>query len=197
MTFHWILFFTIVLVANLLMIATELLAIPDSPSHTADVSEHTDVRGPERIERFGAIFFFQAFLVLAIIALIVYFVYFSQSSSTSYMALWIIGLLAIAFPLFQVWSMGGIGKEAHPNSFASKVINYLTIPVTLLIAAIGTMVFVFDSLALTAFLYPLLLIALGIIIFGVMSAINRERKPLKGEQPLREIHHGGGIRRTR
>jgi len=113
------------------------------------------------------------------------------------MALWIIGLLAIAFPLFQVWSMGGIGKEAHPNSFASKVINYLTIPVTLLIAAIGTMVFVFDSLALTAFLYPLLLIALGIIIFGVMSAINRERKPLKGEQPLREIHHGGGIRRTR
>jgi len=50
MTFHWILFFTIVLVANLLMIATELLAIPDSPSHTADVSEHTDVRGPERIE---------------------------------------------------------------------------------------------------------------------------------------------------
>ena len=197
MTFHWILFFTIVLVANLLMIATELLAIPGSPSHTADASEHTDVRGAERIERFGAIFFFQAFLVLAIIALMVYFVYFSQTSATSYAALWIIGLLAIAFPLFQVWTMGGVGKNARPNSFASKVINYLTIPVTLLIAAIGTMVFVFDSISLTALLYPLLLIALGIIIFGVMSAINRERVPAKRDAALRNIHPGGGIHRPR
>jgi hypothetical protein len=197
MTFHWVLFFTIVLVANLLMIATELLAIPGSPTHTVDASEHTDVRGPERIERFGAIFFFQAFLVLAIIALIVYFAYFSQTSSTSYGALWIIGFLAIAFPLFQVWIIGGSDKEARPLSFASKVINYATIPVTLLIAAIGTMVFMFDSIALTAFLYPLLLLALGIIIFGVMSAMSRTREPVKGESPIRDLHHGGGIRRIR
>ena len=197
MTFHWLLFFTIVLVANLLMIGTELFAISGSPTHTADASEHTDVRGPERIERFGTIFFIQAFLVLAIIAMIVYFAYFSQTSSTSYGALWIIGLLAIAFPLFQVWMMGGSGRSARPTSFASKVISYLTIPVTLLIAGIGTMVFMFDSISLTAFLYPLLLIALGIIIFGVMSAMNRGREPLKGDAPIRDIHHGGGTSRTR
>ncbi|HJS52506.1 MAG TPA: hypothetical protein VJ781_11445 [Pyrinomonadaceae bacterium] len=197
MTFHWVLFFTIVLVANLLMIGTELFAISGSPSHTADASEHTDVRGPERIERFGTIFFTQAFLVLAIIAVIVYFAYFSQSNSTSYGALWMIGLLAIAFPLFQVWLMGGTGKNARPTSFASQVVSYLTIPVTLLIAGIGTMVFMFDSISLTAFLYPLLLLALGIIIFGVMSTKRRGREPLTVASPVRDVPRGDGMRRTR
>ena len=194
MTFNWILFFTIVLLANLLMIATELFAISGSPTHTADASEHTDVRGPERIERFGAMFFFQAFLVLGLIGLIVYFVYFSQTSATSYGALWVIGLLAIAFPLFQVWSMGGSGKNARPTSFATKVVSYLTVPVTLLIAGIGTMVFMFDSIALTAFLYPLLLLALGIVIFGVVSAVSRVRQPVKGGSTIRDIHHQGRTR---
>jgi len=196
MPFHWILFLGIVLIANLLMIGTEILAIPGSPSHTASYAEHTDVRGPERIERFGVIFLVQAFLVLAIIALIVFFVY-ARTSSTSYGALWVIALLAIAFPLYQVWSMGGSGKNARPNSFASKIINYITIPVTLLIAAIGTMVFVFDSISLVGFLYPLLLIAMGIIIFGVMSAMSRGREEQKTAPPIGNIHHEGGIRRVR
>ena len=197
MTFNWILFFTIVLLANLLMIATELFAISGSPSHRDDASQHTDVRGPERIERFGAMFFFQAFLVLGIIGLIVYFGYFSQTSATSYGALWIIGLLAIAFPLFQVWSMGGSGKDARPTSFASKVVSYLAVPVTLLIAGIGTMVFMFDSIALTAFLYPLLLLAVGIIVFGVVAAVKRGRQLGKGGLPIRDIPQQGGIRRSR
>ena len=197
MTFNWILFFTIVLLANLLMIATELFAISGSPTHTDDASEHTDVRGPERIERFGAMFFFQAFLVLGIIGLIVYFAYFSQTSATSYGALWVIGLLAIAFPLFQVWSMGGSGKEARPTSFATKVVSYLAVPVTLLIAGIGTMVFMFDTIALTALLYPLLLLALAIVIFGVVSAVSRVRQPGKAGSTISDIHHEGGIRRTR
>ena len=188
MTFHWGLFFTIVLIANLLMIATELFAISGSPTHTASASEHTDVRGPERIERFGVIFFIQAFLVLAIIALMVYFANFAQTSATSYGALWLIGLLAIAFPLFQLWLMGGSGKGARPSTFASKIISYLAIPVTLLIAGIGTMVFMFDSIALTAFLYPLLLIALGIVIFGVLSAFSRAHEQ---QAAVRDVHHHG------
>jgi hypothetical protein len=92
--------------------------------------------------------------------------------------------------------MGGSGKGARPSSFASKIISYAAIPVTLLIAAIGTMVFVFDSISLVGFLYPLLLVALGIIIFGVMSAFSRAQEKSRARS-LRDAHDHGEIRRIK
>lgn len=171
MAFPWIVFLVIVLIANLLLVSVEFLGITASPSHTADASEHTDVKGPERFERFSGMFLIQAFLTLATIGLIAHYFYFAQSGETSYGALWLIGMIAIAFPLFQVWNMGGTRRNAPADSVPAKFVSYLAIPVTLLIALVGTMLFVFGTSSFTALFYPLVLLGLAIVIVGAFSMI--------------------------
>jgi hypothetical protein len=171
MSFAWIVFLLIALVANLALISAEFFSITVSPSHTADASEHTDVKGPERFSRFSSMFLIQAFLVLVTIGLIGHFLYYARIGVPSYAAIWLIGLIAIAFPLFQVWNTGGTRQNAPSDSVPAKFVSYLAIPVTLLIGLVGTVLFVFDTISVTAFFYPLVLIGLAIVIVGAFSMI--------------------------
>jgi len=140
MSFAWITFLAVTLIANLLLISVEFFGIAGSPSHTANASEHTDVKGPERFERFSGMFMIQAILVAATIGLIAYYIYFARTGETSYTAaLWGLGMLILAFPLYQVSHMGGRRPNAPADSASAKFVSYLAIPVTILIALVGTM----------------------------------------------------------
>lgn len=193
MAFPWIVFLVIVLIANLLLVSIEFFGIAASPSHTASASEHTDVKGPERFERFSGMFLIQAFLTLVTIGLIGHFLYYATTGVPSFSAIWLIGLIAIAFPLFQVWNMGGTRENAPADSVPAKFVSYLAIPVTLLIGLVGTILFVFNTLSVTAFFYPLVLLGLAIVIVGAFSMISGghavERATEKAdERDIRRAH---------
>ena len=175
MSFAWILFLIVALIANLLLISVEFFGIAGSPSHNADPSEHTDVKGPERFARFSGMFLIQAILVVATMALIGHYIYFARYGETSYTALWILGILIFAYPLFQVWNMGGTRTNAPADSISAKFVSYLAIPVTVLIALAGTTMFVFGTLAVSAFFYFLLLLAAAIVIVGAVSVLTGGR----------------------
>ncbi len=175
MSFPWIIFLLVALIANILLISIEFLGIRGSPSHTADRSQHTDVKGPERFVRFSGMFLIQAILVVVTMGLIAHYVYFARYGETSFTALWILGIIVFAYPLFQIWSMGGTRANAPTDSIAAKFVSYLAIPVTVLIAFLGTMIFVFESMTVSAFFYPLLLLAAAIVIVGAISAMSGGR----------------------
>jgi hypothetical protein len=175
MSFAWIVFLLAALVANLLLITIEFVGVTASPSHTADASEHTDVKGPERFTRFSAMFLIQALVVVVSMALIAHYVYFARYGETSYSSLWVLALLIFAYPLFQVWGMGGNRENAPRDSTAAKFVSYLAIPVTVLIALVGTMLFVFGTASVSALFYPLVIIGAAIVIVGAVSAITGGR----------------------
>ena len=175
MSFAWIVFLLAALVANLLLITIEFVGVTASPSHTADASEHTDVKGPERFTRFSAMFLIQALVVVVSMALIAHYVYYARYGETSYSALWVLGMLIFAYPLFQVWRMGGNRENAPRDSAAAKFVSYLAIPVTVMIALVGTMLFVFGTISLSAFFYPLVIIGAAIVIVGAISAVTGGR----------------------
>jgi hypothetical protein len=175
MSFPWIIFLLVALVANILLISIEFLGIRGSPSHTEDASQHTDVKGPERFVRFSGVFLIQAMLVVVTIGLIAHYVYFARYGETSFTALWILGLIVFAFPLFQIWNTGGTRANAPADSIAAKFVSYLAIPVTVLIAFVGTMIFVFGTVSVSPFFYPLLLLAAAIVIIGAASALSGGR----------------------
>jgi hypothetical protein len=175
MSFAWIVFLIVALLGNLLLISVEFFGIQASPSHTADASEHTDVKGPERFTRFSGMFLLQAILVVVTMGLIAHYLYFARSGQTSFTALWILGLIIFAFPLYQIWTMGGARQNAPADSPAAKFVSYLAIPVTVLIALVGTMLFVFGTVSASAFFYPLVLIGAAILIVGAISAITGGR----------------------
>ena len=175
MSFPWIIFLIIALVANLLLISIEFFGITGSPSHTANASEHTDVKGPERFERFSGIFLIQAALVVVTMALIAHYVYFARYGETSFTALWILGIIVFAYPLYQIWNMGGTRANTPADSIAAKFVSYLAIPVTVLIALVGTMMFVFGAVSVSPLFYPLLLLAAAIVIIGAVSALSGGR----------------------
>lgn len=171
MSISWILFLIAALFANLLLISIEFLGVTVSPSHTADASEHTDVKGPERFMRFGTMFLIQAMLVVVTMAMIAHFVYFARQGETSFASLWVLALLVFAYPLFQIWRMGGTRANAPSDSLAAKIVSYLAIPVTVLIAFVGTMMFVFGTASLSMFFYPLVLLGAAIVAVGAVSAV--------------------------
>ena len=175
MSFAWILFLIVALIANLLLISVEFFGIAGSPSHNADASEHTDVKGPERFARFSGMFLIQAILVVATMALIGHYIYFARYGETSLTALWVLGIIVFAYPLYQVWNMGGTRANAPADSIAAKFVSYLAIPVTALIALVGTTVFVFGTLSVTPFFYFLLLLAAAIVIVGAVSVLTDGR----------------------
>jgi hypothetical protein len=175
MSFAWILFLLAALVANLLLISIEFFGITVSPSHTADASEHTDVKGPERFMRFSTMFLIQALLVVVTIAMIAHYVYFARHGETSFASLWVLALLVFAYPLFQIWRMGGTRENAPLDSVSAKFVSYLAIPVTVLIAFVGTMLFVFGTVSVSAFFYPLVLLGAVIVAIGAVSAITGGR----------------------
>ena len=176
MSFAWITFLAVTLIANLLLISVEFFGIAGSPSHTANASEHTDVKGPERFERFSGMFMIQAILVAATIGLIAYYIYFARTGETSYTAaLWVLGMLILAFPLYQVSHMGGRRPNAPADSASAKFVSYLAIPITILIALVGTMLFVFGTVSMFAFFIPLVLLGAVIVIIGAVSAIGSGR----------------------
>ena len=175
MSFAWIVFLLAALVANLLLISIEFFGITVSPSHTADASEHTDVKGPERFARFSTMFLIQALLVVVTMALIAHYVYFARQGETSFASLWLLALLVFAYPLFQIWRMGGTRENAPRDSVSAKFVSYLAIPVTVLIAFVGTMLFVFGTVSVSAFFYPLVLLGAIIVVIGAISAITGGR----------------------
>ena len=175
MSFAWIVFLIVALFANLLLISVEFFGIRGSPSHTVDASEHTDVKGPERFSRFSGMFLLQAILVVVTMGLIAHYLYFARNGETSFTALWILGLIIFAFPLYQIWTMGGARQNAPADSPAARFVSYLAIPVTILIALIGTMLFVFGTVSVSAFFYPLVLIGAAIVVVGAITAISGGR----------------------
>src|SRR5687767_6488001 len=175
MSFPWIVFLIVALIANLLLISIEFFGITGSPSHDADRSEHTDIKGPERFARFSRIFLIQATLVLVTMGLIGHYVYFARHGETSFTALWILGIIVFVYPLYQIWNMGGTRANAPADSIAAKFVSYLAIPVTVLIAFLGTMIFVFGTVSVSPLFYPLLLLAAAIVIIGGVSVLSGGR----------------------
>jgi hypothetical protein len=116
-------------------------------------------------------FLIQAILTLVTIGLIAHFLYYATTGVPSFSAIWLIGLIALAFPLFQVWNMGGNRQNAPADSVPAKFVSYMAIPVTLLIGLVGTVLFVFNTVSVAAFFYPLVLLGLSIVIVGAFSMI--------------------------
>ena len=193
MSFAWILFLVAALVANLLLISIEFFGITVSPSHAADASEHTDVKGPERFMRFSTMFLIQALLVVVTMALIAHYVYFARQGETSFASLWVLALVVFAYPLFQIWRMGGTRENAPRDSVAAKFASYLAIPVTVMIALVGTMLFVFGSASLSTFFYPLVLVGAAIVVIGTVSAITGGRAV---ERITNDADHTNNARRV-
>ena len=137
MAFPWIVFLLVALVANILLISIEFFGITASPSHTASAWPSSWRIRFTRFERFSGMFLIQAFLTLVTVGLIGHFLYYATTGVPSYSAIWLIGLLAIAFPLYQVWSMGGNRQNAPADSTPAKFVSYLAIPVTLLIGLVS------------------------------------------------------------
>jgi hypothetical protein len=194
MSFAWIVFLLAALLANLLLISVEFFGITVSPSHTADASEHTDVKGPERFARFSTMFLIQALLVVLTMALIAHYVYFARQGETSFAALWVLALIVFAYPLFQIWRMGGTRANAPRDSVSAKFASYLAIPVTVLIAFVGTMLFVFGTVSVSAFFYRLIILGAAIVVIGAISAITGgravERISTEADHPkdVRHVH---------
>jgi hypothetical protein len=116
-------------------------------------------------------FLIQALVVVVSMALIAHYVYFARYGETSFSSLWVLALLIFAYPLFQVWRMGGTRPNAPGDSVTAKFVSYLAIPVTVLIALVGTVLFVFGTASAAAFFYPLVIIGAAIVIVGTISAI--------------------------
>jgi hypothetical protein len=87
----------------------------------------------------------------------------------------VLALIVFAYPLFQIWRMGGTRENAPRDSVSAKFVSYLAIPVTVLIAFVGTMLFVFGTVSVSAFFYPLIILGAAIVVIGAVSAITGGR----------------------